>query len=129
METKSLLYGLGGFFIGGLIVSIAATTFDTPEQLPTDSSMTSTMQLSTDALKDKKGDEFDSAFLSEMIAHHEGAVEMAKLAKSNAKHDAVKELSLMIIETQEAEIEDMKRWQNEWGYGSVEAGHGSVEHR
>lgn len=31
METKPLLYGLIGFFIGGLLVSIAATTFDKPE--------------------------------------------------------------------------------------------------
>lgn len=30
METKPLLYGLIGFFIGGLLVSIAATTFDKP---------------------------------------------------------------------------------------------------
>lgn len=30
METKSLLYGLVGFFLGGLLVSIAATTFDKP---------------------------------------------------------------------------------------------------
>lgn len=28
METKPLLYGLIGFFIGGLIVSVAATTFE-----------------------------------------------------------------------------------------------------
>jgi hypothetical protein len=28
MDTKSLLYGLIGFFIGGLLVSIAATTFE-----------------------------------------------------------------------------------------------------
>ena len=31
METKPLLYGLIGFFIGGLLVSIAATTLDKPE--------------------------------------------------------------------------------------------------
>jgi hypothetical protein len=31
METKPLLFGLIGFFLGGLIVSIAATTFDKPE--------------------------------------------------------------------------------------------------
>jgi len=31
METKPLLYGLIGFFLGGLLVSIAATTFDKPE--------------------------------------------------------------------------------------------------
>lgn len=28
METKPLLYGLIGFFIGGLLVSVAATTFE-----------------------------------------------------------------------------------------------------
>lgn len=31
METKPLLYGLIGFFLGGLLVSVAATTFDKPE--------------------------------------------------------------------------------------------------
>lgn len=30
METKPLLYGLIGFFLGGLLVSVAATTFDKP---------------------------------------------------------------------------------------------------
>lgn len=35
METKPLLYGLIGFFMGGLLVSVAATTFDKPS----DSSM------------------------------------------------------------------------------------------
>lgn len=31
METKPLLYGIIGFLLGGLLVSIAATTFDKPE--------------------------------------------------------------------------------------------------
>jgi len=31
METKPLLYGLIGFFLGGLLVSIAAHTFDRAE--------------------------------------------------------------------------------------------------
>lgn len=31
METKPLLYGLIGFFLGGLLVSIAANTFDKAE--------------------------------------------------------------------------------------------------
>lgn len=31
METKPLLYGLVGFILGGLLVSIAATTFDKPK--------------------------------------------------------------------------------------------------
>lgn len=31
METKTLLSGLIGFFIGGLLVATAATTFEAPE--------------------------------------------------------------------------------------------------
>lgn len=31
METKPLLYGIIGFILGGLLVSIAATTFEKPE--------------------------------------------------------------------------------------------------
>lgn len=30
METKPLLYGIIGFLLGGLLVSVAATTFDKP---------------------------------------------------------------------------------------------------
>ncbi len=32
METKPLLYGIIGFILGGLLVSIAATTFDKPSE-------------------------------------------------------------------------------------------------
>ena len=38
------------------------------------------------ALSSKTGDTFDEAFLLEMIAHHQGAVQMANLALTNAKH-------------------------------------------
>lgn len=31
MRSKELLYGLIGFFLGGLLVSIAATTFNNAE--------------------------------------------------------------------------------------------------
>ncbi len=128
METKSLLYGLGGFFIGGLIVSIAATTFDKPQQTATDTSMMSSMEMSTAILTDKTGDEFDAAFLSDMIAHHQGAVEMARLAEANAKHDEVKVLSRNIMSAQKSEIADMQRWQAEWGYESDTGGNHTDGH-
>ena len=32
MDTKALLYGIIGFILGGLLVSIAATTFDKPTE-------------------------------------------------------------------------------------------------
>lgn len=117
MQTKPLLYGLIGFFIGGLLVSIAATTFERQDQQASDNtSMTTSMQMSASSLNSKTGDDFDEAFISEMIAHHEGAVEMAKLSSANAKHDEIKQLSIEIVSAQEKEIVQMKQWQKNWGY-------------
>jgi uncharacterized protein (DUF305 family) len=114
METKPLLYGLVGFFIGGLLVAIAATTFDKPE--PTSNNNDMTMGQMVASLKDKKGHDFDSAFLTEMIAHHKSAVEMAELSAANAEHDEIKALSQDIIDAQEKEIREMRQWQRDWSY-------------
>lgn len=131
METKSLLYGLVGFFIGGLLVSIAATMFNKPSQEDTTSTSSSMSSMSmndmTADLKDKTGDEFDKAFIANMIAHHEGAVDMAKLSAKNAKHEDIKKLSDGIITAQEKEITEMKQWQNDWNY-SPTMNHDSVSH-
>jgi uncharacterized protein (DUF305 family) len=121
MVNKTLVAGIVGFLLGGLLVSIAATTFDKPKDtttaVPNPSSMSSmSMSDMTANLKGKTGDEYDKAFIAEMIAHHEGAVAMAKLSANNAKHDELKKLSEDIIIAQEKEISNMKQWQVDWGY-------------
>lgn len=68
------------------------------------------------ALVGKTGDSFDQAFLSEMIVHHQGAVQMAQLALTNAKHQEIKDLAAGIIAAQNKEIGDMKTWEKTW-YG------------
>lgn len=131
MQTKSLLYGLIGFIFGGLLVSIAATTLNKPDQHTSSmgTSMTSmSMDDMTADLKNKTGDDFDKAFIASMIAHHEGAVEMAKLSAKNAKHDEIKTLSTNIISAQEKEISEMEQWQMDWGYSSKMT-HGSTSHK
>ena len=65
-------------------------------------------------LEGKTGDEFDKAFLSEMIMHHEGAVEMAQAALANAKHQEIKDLAKNIISAQNKEIADMQKWSTDW---------------
>ncbi|HEY4483729.1 MAG TPA: DUF305 domain-containing protein [Candidatus Paceibacterota bacterium] len=65
-------------------------------------------------LEGKTGDEFDKSFISEMILHHEGAVEMAELALTNAGHQEIKDLAQAIISAQNKEISDMKAWQMAW---------------
>lgn len=113
METRSLLIGIISFIAGGLLVSIAATTFEKDEIT---SANTTGMMHSADVLDGKTGDDFDKAFITEMIEHHEGAVDMAKMADRFAKHDEIKQLSRDIIVAQEKEITQMKQWQQAWGY-------------
>lgn len=67
-------------------------------------------------LNARSGDDFDRAFLAEMIDHHEGALEMAKQAQKRAKHQEILDLSREIIDAQTSEIEMMKGWQKTWGY-------------
>lgn len=74
----------------------------------------------TEQLKNKTGDDFDKAFIEMMISHHEGAVDMAALIPSRAKHEEVKTLGEAIIAAQTKEMADMKQWQRDWGYSSDE---------
>jgi len=68
---------------------------------------------------DLQSDEYDRAFLANMIAHHEGAVAMAELATESAEHQAIKDMAENIISAQNREITDMKSWQRQWGYPST----------
>lgn len=68
-------------------------------------------------LEGKTGDAFDKAFLSEMIMHHEGAVEMAEAALKDAKHQEIKDMANAIISAQTTEIQQMKEWHRSW-YGN-----------
>lgn len=130
MQTKPLLFGLIGFFIGGFIVAVAASTFDKPEEKrTTDQAQSDEMSMSgmTDSLKNKTGDAYDRAFISYMIEHHKSAVDMAKLSAQNAKHDEIKQLSSNIVAAQEKEISEMRQWQTSWGY-STDSDHNSMGH-
>lgn len=79
--------------------------------------MSGAMNEMMQGLTGKAGDEFDKAFLSEMIMHHEGAVEMAEAALKSAKHEEIKAMANAIITAQTTEIQQMKDWQRSW-YGN-----------
>lgn len=75
-----------------------------------------TMEDMAQELRGKTGDEFDRNFISLMIEHHQGAIDMANLAKQNAEHQEIKDLADDIISAQTKEIELMRQWQMSWGY-------------
>lgn len=72
----------------------------------------------TEALEGKTGDSFDAAFIEGMIPHHQGAIEMARMALRSAKHEEIKSMANAIIAAQQGEIDQMKAWRKAWGYGN-----------
>lgn len=112
MDTKTLAAAIGAFLLGGFTVSAAAALGDGDET----GGSGMTMSQMNDDLRDKSGEEYDAAFLRLMIEHHEGALDMAELSAARAEHVEVKRLSEGIIEAQEREIAQMRRWQEQWGY-------------
>jgi uncharacterized protein (DUF305 family) len=61
---------------------------------------------------------YDLQFIDTMIAHHQGAVEMAKPAVGKANHAELKTLAQNIVADQEKEIANMKKWRDEWFSGN-----------
>lgn len=62
----------------------------------------------------------DTSFAQHMTIHHEGALEMAGLATTNAASQEIKDLALLITAAQAPEIETMTWWLDTWGEDSAE---------
>ena len=128
MDKQSILYGVIGIFLGGIIAILASSyavnsnNANMMNMMGMNNSQMmgganhSSMNDMMNVLQNKTGDEFDELFISQMIEHHQGAIDMANQAKQSAKHDEIKQLAEDIISAQEKEINQMKMWQKEWGY-------------
>jgi uncharacterized protein (DUF305 family) len=57
---------------------------------------------------------FDQRFLTAMISHHQGAINMATMAQLHATHAEIHQMAVAIISVQQAEIEQMQAWLMEW---------------
>lgn len=126
MKTE-YLYGIIGLLIGVIATFIfmdsqmpVAKTVPEVNEHANHDTMTDHASMSmnemTTALEGVQGDAFDKAFIEMMIAHHQGAVDMAKQALEQAGHEEIKTLSTAIITAQEKEIAEMQSWYKAWGY-------------
>jgi len=57
---------------------------------------------------------FDKAFIDAMIPHHQLAIYMAQVAHEKSHNPHIKELAEHIISAQQAEIEHMTHWRQQW---------------
>jgi len=56
----------------------------------------------------------DAVFLTLMIPHHQGAIDMAALVSDRAGHQEIKDLSLAITQSQAGEIQQINGWLAAW---------------
>jgi uncharacterized protein (DUF305 family) len=56
----------------------------------------------------KNGKYSDERFIDAMVPHHDGAVDMARVAVKNAEHPEIERLAGHIISNQEAEINELE---------------------
>ncbi len=133
-KNTNLIYGAIGLVFGIIIMSLTgwgngyrmnryrpASSNYMMHQMP-DGSMMYNVGMDMDSMMDgmmaalngKAGDEFDKAFLSEMIVHHEGAVVMARAVLEKSDRPELIKLANDIISAQTSEIDMMKTWQKTW---------------
>ncbi|OGL36602.1 hypothetical protein A3A68_02135 [Candidatus Saccharibacteria bacterium RIFCSPLOWO2_01_FULL_48_13] len=136
MKKEPILFGIIGLMAGIIIAGFAAgyavnnnqrgmmgmmgMNSDVMDRINPSGHEQMSMAEMSSQLKNKSGDDFDKAFVEMMIAHHQGAIDMAVLASSQAKHEEVKKLAEAVISAQTEEIDQMLEWQKSWGYGSDE---------
>jgi uncharacterized protein (DUF305 family) len=76
------------------------------------------MGKSMGALEKATGKTFDMYWMSQMIAHHNIAVDMANFVLKNGKDAKVKRAAKSIVQTQSLEVKLMTGWLKSW-YGST----------
>lgn len=119
-STKIILFSLIALIIG-LIIGMAIKNPQSHHTMPDgsimandDSDMHVMMMDMTARMKGKTGDELDRVFLEDMIVHHQGAVDMAKILAAGTKRPELQKMASDIITVQTAEIKMMQKWLTDW---------------
>jgi len=74
------------------------------------------------------GDQFDKAYLTDMIAHHQGALNMASQARELATKAEIRTLADAILSSQATEVQQMMDWQQEWNYSATDSSNPHAGH-
>lgn len=115
--NNKILFGIGGIIIG-LILAVFFISALSPFR-NNGFGMMGTRNNNNNSNNEfdvnvSKASNIDKHFIEQMIPHHDGAVEMAKLALEKSKRSEIKTLATAIISDQTKEIGDMKVWYKAW---------------
>jgi uncharacterized protein (DUF305 family) len=70
------------------------------------------MNMDPTMLRDAKP--FDRAFIDAMVAHHQGAIRMARIELARGADEETKGVARAVIAAQSQEIRQMNRWREAW---------------
>ena len=113
MKNQPLLYGIIGLLAGSLLTVLFVTnTVNTNNY-----GMMQMMGIRQGINRSPLANNLDQHFIEQMIPHHEGAIEMAKLAQERSKRPEILTLAKAIIQSQSQEITQMQAWYKNW-YGT-----------
>lgn len=112
MKNQSVLYGIIGLLLGSVLTLLLTTKAVNTNNYP----MMQMMGIRQSAGTSSATATLDKHFIEQMIPHHEGAIEMAKLAQVRSKRQEILTLADGIIKSQSQEITQMQDWYSNW-YG------------
>ncbi|MBP9818583.1 MAG: DUF305 domain-containing protein [Candidatus Pacebacteria bacterium] len=116
-QNNKILYGIGGIVIGLLLAGVLypMMRYGNYGMMNWRNNSVSNQRVSDNT---QVAGTIDKHFIEQMIPHHEGAIAMANLALTKAKHPEIKTLATAIIAAQTTEIQSMNGWYQDW-FGNV----------
>ena len=108
--NNKITFGIGGIVVGLLLAGIFTSSMSFGNRMGGFGMMGNNQNTGSNQMMGN----IDKHFIEQMIPHHEGAVDMAKLALVKSKRPEIKTLATGIIADQTKEINDMSNWYKDW---------------
>lgn len=111
-KTLSIIIGI--LLIIVVIGAVIAYSNNKSKKSEEQKALQSANQASMNMSKERTSADVDRDFINNMIAHHLGAIEMAKQAQVKSPREEVKTIAKAIIQVQQKEVDQLYVWKKDW---------------